>query len=165
MRRSLQDVRVKRGADAAPDHHLVVARLKLKLKQNWTGAIPHRNRYDIGRLKDAQKLEEYSVTVRNKYQLLQELMEDEETVDSTWKRVKESYNLTCKEVLGPKKHHHKGWISEETLSTIEETKEKKAAVNSSRTRAEKSNAQREYLNANNRAKKNIRAHNRKYIDG
>ena len=34
FRRSLQDVRVKRGADAASDHHLLVAVLKLKLKKN-----------------------------------------------------------------------------------------------------------------------------------
>lgn len=34
FRRSLQDVRVRRGADVASDHHLVVARLKLKLKKN-----------------------------------------------------------------------------------------------------------------------------------
>ena len=31
-RRSLRDIRVKRGADAASDHHLVVAELKTKLK-------------------------------------------------------------------------------------------------------------------------------------
>lgn len=35
FRRSMQDVRAKRGADVASDHHLVVARLKLKLKKNW----------------------------------------------------------------------------------------------------------------------------------
>jgi len=33
FRRSLQDVRVKRGADAATDHHLIVAKVKLKLKK------------------------------------------------------------------------------------------------------------------------------------
>jgi len=31
-RRSLQDVRVRRGADVDSDHHLVTANLKLKLK-------------------------------------------------------------------------------------------------------------------------------------
>ena len=40
FRRSLQDVRVKRGADVASDHHLVFANLKLKLKRNWTSAAP-----------------------------------------------------------------------------------------------------------------------------
>ena len=34
FRRSLQDVRVKRGADVASDHHLETARLKLKLRRN-----------------------------------------------------------------------------------------------------------------------------------
>ena len=34
FRRSLQDVRVKRGEDVASDHHLVTARLKLKLRRN-----------------------------------------------------------------------------------------------------------------------------------
>ena len=34
FRRSLEDVRVKRGADVASDHHIVTARLKLKLRRN-----------------------------------------------------------------------------------------------------------------------------------
>ncbi|VDO57652.1 unnamed protein product [Schistosoma margrebowiei] len=32
----MEDVRTRRGADTASDHHLVVANLKLKLKKNWT---------------------------------------------------------------------------------------------------------------------------------
>ena len=78
FRRSLQDVRVKRGADAASDHHLVIANLKLKLKRNWTGAAPQQNRYDISCLKDVWKLDEFRVTVRNRYQIPQDLMEDDE---------------------------------------------------------------------------------------
>ena len=54
FRRSLQDLSVKRGAEVAS--HLVIANLKLKLKRNWTGAAPQRNRYDIGCLKDVRKL-------------------------------------------------------------------------------------------------------------
>ena len=33
FRRSLQDVRVMRGADVASDHHLVLAKMSLKLKK------------------------------------------------------------------------------------------------------------------------------------
>ena len=103
FRRSLQDVRVKRGADVASDHHLVIANLKMKLKRNWTGAEPQRTRYDIGCFRDLRKLDDFRVTVRNRYQILQDLMEDDETVDSSWKVVKESFVTACKEVLGPKK--------------------------------------------------------------
>ena len=33
FRRSMQDVKIQRGADAASDHHLVLARMKMKLKK------------------------------------------------------------------------------------------------------------------------------------
>ena len=92
-------------------------------------------------------------------------MEDDETVDSSWKVVKESFVTGCKEVLGPKKYHHKDWISAETLSKIRARKKKKAAVNSSRTRAERSKALKEYSNTHKNTKKSIRADKRKYIDG
>ena len=51
-------------------------------------------------------------------------MEEDETVDSSWKVVKESFLTACKEVLGPKKYYHKAWISAETLSKIRARKEK-----------------------------------------
>ncbi|CAI2724589.1 unnamed protein product [Schistosoma spindalis] len=38
LRRTMEDVRTRRGADTASDHHLVVANLKLKLKKNWTNS-------------------------------------------------------------------------------------------------------------------------------
>ena len=155
---------MKRGADTASDHHLVIANLRLKLKQNWTGAAPQRNRYDIGCLKNVQKLDEFRVTVTNRYQILQDLMEDDETVDSSWNVVKESFVTASKEVLGSKKYHHKDWISAETLSKIRARKKKKAAVNSSRTRSERSKALKEYSNAHKNTKKSIRADKRKYID-
>ncbi|VDO98334.1 unnamed protein product [Schistosoma curassoni] len=36
FRRTMEDVRTKRGADIASDHHLLVAKMKLKLKKHWT---------------------------------------------------------------------------------------------------------------------------------
>ena len=74
---------MKRGADVASNQHLVLANLKLKLKRNWTGADAQRNRYDIGCLKDVRTLYEFSVIFRNRYQILQDLMEDDETFDSS----------------------------------------------------------------------------------
>ena len=82
---------MKRGADATSDHHLVIANIKLKLKRNWAGAAHQRNRYDVGCLKDVRKLDEFRVTVRNRYQILQDLMEEDETVDSSSKVVKQSF--------------------------------------------------------------------------
>lgn len=66
----------------------------------------------------------------------------------------------CKELLSPKKYYHKDWISAETLSKIRVRREKKAAVNSSRTTAERSKAQKEYSKAHKNTKKGIRADKR-----
>ena len=51
FRRSLQDVRVKRGADAASDHHLLVANIKLKLKKHGNSEQATK-RYDVSKLKN-----------------------------------------------------------------------------------------------------------------
>ena len=124
----------------ASDHHLLVARLKLKLRRNWTGGTNQCLGYNTFLLHDTNKREEFSITLSNKFQALQELME-EETIDVRWQRVKGAVTSTCSEVLSPRNPNHKGWISTGTLKKIEERKAKKAAVNNSRTRAAKAKVQ------------------------
>ena len=53
FRRSLQDVRVKIDADVASDHHLVTARLKLKLRRN-IDQERRKGRYNVDYLKDQE---------------------------------------------------------------------------------------------------------------
>ena len=165
FRRSMQDVRVKRGADVASDHHLVVASLKLKLRKNWMPAQTTRQRYNTASLRDPSKLEDFRVTLSNKFQVLQELLDDNECpLENKWKEIKEAVTSTCQEVLGPKKQQHKEWISGDSLQRIEERREKKAAMNNSRTRSEKAKAQERYTEGNKLVKKSIRADKRKYMD-
>ena len=147
FRRSLQDVRVKRGADVASDHHLLVAKLKLKLKRNTVTGMPaRRERYDVSTLKDPNKKEEFIIALKNKFEILQELHE-EDNIPNGWQKVKEALRTTCQEILGPRKHQHKEWITTETIRIIEDRKNKKAIVNNSRTRAAKTKAQEEYREA------------------
>ncbi|RUS76707.1 hypothetical protein EGW08_015534 [Elysia chlorotica] len=58
-RRSLQDVRAKRGADAASDHQLVIAVLKLKLKAYRYQAYRSAHKFNVQYLKNKAKAEEY----------------------------------------------------------------------------------------------------------
>ena len=51
-RRSLLDVRVMRGADANSDHHLVCAKLILKLSRDTNQRRSHRIAFSMARLKD-----------------------------------------------------------------------------------------------------------------
>nr|KAG5689204.1 hypothetical protein BaRGS_014860 [Batillaria attramentaria] len=164
FRRSLQDVRTKRGADVASDHHLLVARLKMKLKKNWMESAARRQKYNVSLLKDTQTREKYSLTLRNKFQVLQELHEEVADLETRWHKVKETLKTTCQEVVGPKKHQQKEWISAETLRLTQERKQKKAEVNNSRTRAAKAKTQKDYTEANKRVKRSARIDKRNYID-
>ena len=85
----------------ASDHHILVARLKLKLKKSWTGGPNQRQRYNTATLKDTWKQEEFKVTLSNTFQVLEELLE-EGPIEQKWQNVKEAVTSTCQEVLGPK---------------------------------------------------------------
>lgn len=67
FRRSLLDTRVKRAADVASDYHLLTGTIKLKIKKNKTERSTQRLRYNTRLLKDTQMLEEFKITVKNKY--------------------------------------------------------------------------------------------------
>ena len=101
FQRTLRDVRVRRGADVPSDHHLLVARLKLKLRRKWTERANQRLGYNTFLLNDTNKHKEFSITLSNKFQAMQELME-EKTIDVRWQRVKGAVTSTCHEVLGPR---------------------------------------------------------------
>jgi len=164
FRRSLQDVRVRRGADVASDHHLLVAKLKLKLKKNWAAPTTSRQKYNVGLLKDPDTCRDFSLSLQNKYEVLQELLEDELEMESKWQQVKNVVTETCREVVGPMRYQQKEWISAETLEKIKDRKHKKAAINNSRTRAAKAKARGDFSEANRRVQRSVRSDKRKYID-
>ncbi|VDP45864.1 unnamed protein product [Schistosoma margrebowiei] len=85
-------------------------------------------------------------------------------MEDNWKIITEALTSTCQEVPGLKMHHHKEWISTETLNRIEERKNNKTVINNSRTRAEKVQAQAEYIEANKQVKKSIRADKKKCVE-
>ncbi|VDP19402.1 unnamed protein product [Schistosoma margrebowiei] len=77
FRRTMEGVRTRRGADIAPDHHLVVANLKLKLKKNWTTGQTALQRFNTAFLRDTDKLNEFKIALNNRFQALQDLLKEE----------------------------------------------------------------------------------------
>ncbi|VDO55038.1 unnamed protein product [Schistosoma margrebowiei] len=160
----MEDVRTKRGADMASDHHLLVAKMKWKLKKHWTTGRTISQKFNTAFLQDTNKLNKFKVVLRNKFQDFHDLFSEVgTTIESNWKGIKEAITSTCHEVLGHKKHHHKEWITVDTLDKIQERRNKKAAINTSRTKAEKAKAQAEYTVVNKQVKKSIRTDKRKYV--
>jgi len=126
-RRSLLDVRTKRGAEVGSDHHLVMALVKLKLKKSGTKPAT-RKRFDIQRLRDERLRSAFVDNVRNRFQLLQDLIDEQEgnDVDTTWKEIVTVYTESGKEKVGYRKRKaNKDWIQQETLDAIEERREAK----------------------------------------
>ena len=167
FRRSLQDVRVKRGADVASDHHLVTARLKLKLITNEVDQERRKGRYNVDYLKDQNTAQEYKVAFGNRCKALQELYDEDEgvNIDRHWSHIKEAVNTTCEEVIGRRKPQQKDWISAETIRKIQIRKDKKGAVNSSRTRAAKAAAQKKHTAANREVRKSVKTDKRDIVEG
>ena len=64
FRRSLQDVYVKRGADAALDHHLLVGKIRMKLRKVFTMKNP-RVKYNVNFLKDKATKDQFNITLSN----------------------------------------------------------------------------------------------------
>ena len=104
----MQDVTLKRGADAASDHHLVLARMKMKLKQREVKRST-RTLYSVDFLTDNDLLEKGNIYI-----------------NTQWQQVKEMWTSTCSEVLGKKKYQQKNGFLQilSTKSAIGEGKER-----------------------------------------
>ncbi|VDO60970.1 unnamed protein product [Schistosoma margrebowiei] len=139
--------------------------MKLKLKKHWTMGRKTAQMFYTTFLQDTNKLNKFKIVLSIRFQTFNDLRSGEgTTVEINWKGLKVAITSTCHEVLGHKNHHNKEWITVDTLDKIQERRDKKAAINTSRTRAEKAKAQAEYTEVNKQVKKSIRTDKRKYVE-
>ncbi|VDP75656.1 unnamed protein product [Schistosoma mattheei] len=86
----------------------MVVKTKLKLKKHWTAGKIGVQRFNTAFLRHTDKFKEFTITLNNRFQALQDLLKEEETtMEDNWKGIKEALTSKCQEVLGFKKHHHK----------------------------------------------------------
>ena len=87
-----------------------------------------------------------------------------DNVEDQWSQIKDTINNTCEETLGRKSYIQKEWITPETLRKVQKRRQKKGAINCSRTRKEKATAQAEYNKAHKEVRQNVRKDRRTYIE-
>ena len=76
-----------RGADVSSDHHLMTT-VKLHLKR-FTTANSTRTKYNVGLLRDKDTQAAFQISLSNRFQPLQELIEDNETdIETQWEHCK-----------------------------------------------------------------------------
>ena len=123
-RTSLQDVKAVRGVDVDSDHHLVMCKLKLKLRKNKRTA--NRGLLNSQKLKDPAMQQAFSIELSNRFHLLDEMPADD--IDAYCNKVKETFLETSKHTIGYQVKHRKSWISDNTWGLIEERRVLKQSV-------------------------------------
>ena len=161
-RTSLQDVRVKRGADIGSDHHLVAVKLKMKLSSKKKQQSP-RIKFDVKKLQSQATKEVFQITLKNRFEVLQ-TTEEEDTVENIWNTLKQATVGTCEEVLGRPSPNRKPWITDETWQKVEERKKLKQEVNQARTRQRKQEAATRYNEMAREVKRQLRSDKRSFIN-
>jgi hypothetical protein len=119
-----------------------------------------RVKYNVNFLKDKATKDQFNITLSNKFQILEEL----DNIEDQWSQIKDMINNTCEKTLGRKSYTQKEWVTAETLRKVQERKQKKGAINCSRTRKEKATAQAEYNKAHKEVRQSVRKDRRTYIE-
>ena len=160
FRTSLNDVRVRRGADIASDHELIIGKIRLKLAK-----IKKRKRraqrLDVEKLKLPKYVDAFKVELRNRFRVLEDDVSD---VEESWSKYKKAYEETGQKILGKRKKVNKEWITDDSWKTIEERKNIKHDVNSAKSMRLKERKREEYREADKKVKRTIRKDKRLYID-
>lgn len=163
FRCSLDDVRVQRGADVGSDHHMVLAKIKIRLRKQGNRGGPPRRKYVVSQLQGSKK-EDFVIQLRNRFQALTQL-DDDTGIETHWTKIKDAINSTCQDVLGLQKRDHKEWISQGSLDLIARRRRFKEQVNSSRTRASKMEGQQLYRQTAKDVKKSIKKDKEEFAKG
>lgn len=163
FRRTMEDVRTRRGPDAASDHHLLVGKFKLRLKR-YHHAKGQRTKYNTSYLSNAQIKKEFRDTLSKKNTEMQLGHTREWTINKEWENLKTAWSSTCEEVLGRRSQNHKDWITPETLNRIHQRRQLKEKVNIAKTRSEKAAAVKEYNHCHKEVRKNIKKDKRSQVE-
>ena len=128
--RILRNCRVYRSAEFSTDHRLVIATLRLHIRSQ---RLPRRHLpcFHLDRLRDLQCAEEFSISVSNRFEVLDTL---EDPVD-LWATFKRETLQAAKDCIGERPRSRSGVASEETLECIEESRTARLAGNRDQYRA------------------------------
>ena len=160
FRRSLLDVRVKRGADAASDHHLVVGKLQLKLRKH--DSVKVRWKYNVESLQDKAVQQNYQQKLMTN---IHDLRRDEgSSIEDKWKMAKEAFITSLEESVGRKKKKNKPWIRQSTLDAMDERKILNEKLLNARTRSETTRLSREYKDKHKEVKRCVKEDKIQYVE-
>ena len=156
-RHSLQDVKVRRLADVGSDHNLVIGKLALKLRKAKVGE-QRQQRFDITKLQNPETKQKFKLALKNNFSLLQE--ETEMTIH----KFNEAIKLAGENILGYRKSKKEEWISTATWDKIEQRKEIKKRLLSTKSPRLKEKIAKEFSQKNREVKSGAKVDRRMYVE-
>ena len=96
--------------------------------------------WGIRKLQNAKIRQELGITLRNRFQAL----EEGKNIDEKWARCKNAITDTCEQVLGCWEARRKDWITDDTWEAIEAMRETKMKLNKEADDTRKKKLQQEY---------------------
>lgn len=116
FRSTIQDVRAMPGARIGSDHTMVLAKLRLRLQKCTKGTF--RPKPDVACLKQAEKREQFRLEVANRFDALSGTA----GIEEEWRNIKSVLNGALTTVCPPVRIRKRPWISDATLSLVNERK-------------------------------------------
>lgn len=126
--------------------------------------MDNRTKYNTQHLTNTQVAKTFKVVLSRENKELQQRRMEGWTINEEWEHLKAAWSSTCEESLGRRTREHREWITPETLKSIQQRRELKQKVNTSRTRAEKASAQKEYSKCHKEVRKKIRRDKRSQVE-
>ena len=107
-RTTILATKTRPSIDCGSDHQLLVAKIKIKLRQKKRRSGPVR--YDTETITD-----EYRVAVTNMFEALLTMAEEEQTPNEHREEAKEVVNTSAKKHVSKRKKQKHPWLTNETL--------------------------------------------------
>ncbi|XP_061176180.1 uncharacterized protein LOC133185137 [Saccostrea echinata] len=149
-----------RGADASSDHELIRSKIRIKLKKQKQNSDTCRKKYGVTKLQQLEKRRAFTLELKNRFQVLEEL----ESVEDIWENMIKGYNETADSILGVKEKGQKPWISRDSWKVVEERKQLKLQLVNSRSERLKRNLRNKYSVKDREVKRSMRNYRRKWTE-
>ena len=145
----------------------MIADFRFKILATRKKIETRRKKYNIQKLQMPSVREEFKLELKDRFSILSASNEDTD-IEARWKAIQNVYTETSEKIMGFRERERekkkKEWISEETWKETETRKLAKENVNRSKTRQQKINIQKLYLEINKRVKNSIRKDKRNWIN-
>ena len=162
FRKSLQNTRVRKGADVASGHNLLVGQVRLNMKKCLPPGSKAGRKFNTIYLNDRALKSTFKLALSNRFQALENCEDD--PVETVWETTKQAWKSTGEVVLGKKSRTQKEWLTAATKRVIDKRREKKAELNMAKTGALKARLSKEHTALNKEAKRSARRDRRDHVE-